>query len=161
MNVAKDKIDGRRGASSVVNDYGFPDQPMLDEMTGKALDVLDATSPKGFILMAEGASIDKQAHLMDSERWMLDTIEFDRAVGVARNFAKNHPGTLVIVTADHECSGAAIIGADHRQQRGAADQDRDHRTAGRRWPLRCGRLSDVHAGRRRLSADRPTSTTRC
>jgi alkaline phosphatase len=109
--VAKDKIDGRRGDSSVVDDYGFPDQPMLDEMTQKALDVLDATSPKGFILMAEGASIDKQAHLMDSERWMLDTIEFDRAVGVARDYAKHHPGTLVIVTADHECSGAAIIGA--------------------------------------------------
>jgi len=111
MNVAKDKIDGRRSASSVVDDYGFPDQPMLDEMTGKALEVLASTSPNGFILMAEGASIDKQAHLMDSERWMLDTIEFDRAVGVARNFAKTHPGTLVIVTADHECSGAAIIGA--------------------------------------------------
>ena len=111
MNVAKDKIDGRRGDSTIVDDYGFPDQPMLDEMTQKALDVLDATSPKGFILMAEGASIDKQAHLMDSERWMLDTIEFDRAVGVARDYAKSHPGTLVIVTADHECSGAAIIGA--------------------------------------------------
>ena len=111
MNVAKDKIDGRRGASTIVDDYGFPDQPMLDEMTQKALDVLDATSPKGFILMTEGASIDKQAHLMDSERWMLDTIEFDRAVGVARDYAKRHPGTLVIVTADHECSGAAIIGA--------------------------------------------------
>ncbi len=111
MNVAKDKIDGRRGVSSVVDDYGFPDQPLLEEMTAKALDVLDANSPRGFILMAEGASIDKQAHLMDSERWMLDTIEFDRAVGVARDFAKSHPGTLVIVTADHECSGAAIIGA--------------------------------------------------
>ncbi len=111
MNVAKDKIDGRRGESTIVDDYGFPDQPMLDEMTQKALDVLDATSPKGFILMAEGASIDKQAHLMDSERWMLDTVEFDRAVGVARDYAKRHQGTLVIVTADHECSGAAIIGA--------------------------------------------------
>jgi len=26
---------------------------------------------------------------------MLDTIEFDRSVGVARDFAKRHPGTLV------------------------------------------------------------------
>jgi alkaline phosphatase len=80
-------------------------------MTEKALDVLDRTSPQGFILMAEGASIDKQAHLMDSERWMLDTVEFDRAVQVARDYASAHPGTLVLVTADHECSGAAIIGA--------------------------------------------------
>jgi alkaline phosphatase len=111
MNVALDKIGGRRGTSTVVNDYGFPDQPMLDEMTAKALKVLDANSPNGFILMAEAASIDKQAHNMDSERWILDTIELDRAIKVAQDYAKTHPDTLVIVTADHECSGAAIIGA--------------------------------------------------
>lgn len=111
MNVALDKIGGRRGTSTVVNDYGFPDQPMLDEMTAKALKVLDANSPKGFILMAEAASIDKQAHNMDSERWILDTIELDRAIKVAQDYAKTHPGTLVLVTGDHECSGAAIIGA--------------------------------------------------
>jgi alkaline phosphatase len=61
--------------------------------------------------MIEGASIDKQAHLMDSDRWVLETLEFDRAVQVAKDFAAEHPDTLVIVTADHECSGAAIIGA--------------------------------------------------
>jgi hypothetical protein len=48
----------------VVDDYGFPDQPMLDEMTAKALRVLDRQK-KGFVLMVEGASIDKQAHAMD------------------------------------------------------------------------------------------------
>ena len=47
---------------------------------------------------------------MDSERWMLDTIEFDRAVQVAQDFARENGDTLVIVTADHECSGAALIG---------------------------------------------------
>lgn len=110
MNVAFDKIGKRRGTSTVVDDYGFPDQPLLDEMTDAALKVL-AKNPNGFVAMIEGASIDKQAHLMDSDRWMLETIEFDHAVEVAKEFAKNHPDTLVIVTADHECSGAAIIGA--------------------------------------------------
>jgi len=114
MNVALDKIDGRRGTKrgltgSVVDDYGFPDQPMLDEMTQRALDVLKK-QPKGFVLMVEGASIDKQAHHMDTERWMLDTLEFDRATKVAQDFAREHGDTLVIVTADHECSGAALIG---------------------------------------------------
>jgi alkaline phosphatase len=47
---------------------------------------------------------------MDTERWMLDTIEFDRAVGVVQEFARLRGDTLVIVTADHECSGAALIG---------------------------------------------------
>jgi alkaline phosphatase len=115
MNVALDKIDGRRGkqaglTGTVVDDYGLPDQPMLDEMASRALSVL-ARMPQGFVLMVEGASIDKQAHNMDTERWMLDTIEFDRAVQVAQDFARARGDTLVIVTADHECSGAALIGA--------------------------------------------------
>ena len=110
MNVAFDKINGRRGATTVVNDYGFPDQPMLDEMTKKAIDVL-AQNPAGFVLMAEGASIDKQAHNMDSDRWIEEVIEFDRAVQVAKDFATVNPDTLVIVTADHETGGASIIGA--------------------------------------------------
>jgi len=111
MNVAYDKINGRRSASSVVSDYGFPDQPMLDEMTDKALQVLNKNNANGFVLMVEGASIDKQAHLMDSDRWILETIEFDKAIQKAKDFATANPDTVVIVTADHECSGAAIIGA--------------------------------------------------
>ena len=126
MNIAKDKIDGRRNnfpttsaTTTVVQDYGFPDQPLLEEMTTKALQVLDANSPNGFVLMSEAASIDKQAHNMDSTRWIVDTIEFDKAVQVAKDYVdgkgdfagRPHPDTLVIVTADHECSGAVIIGA--------------------------------------------------
>jgi alkaline phosphatase len=118
MNVALDKMDGRRkqgqgvgndGKNRVVDDYGFPDQPMLDEMTAKALAVLERKKD-GFVLMVEGASIDKQAHAMDTERWMLDTIEFDRAVALARDFAARRGDTIVIVTADHECAGVALIG---------------------------------------------------
>jgi alkaline phosphatase len=111
MNVAYDKINGRRGKSQVVADYGFPDQPMLEEMTDVALQVLERNNRDGFFLLVEGASIDKQSHLMDSDRWLLDTLEFDQAVARARAYAETHPDTLVIVTADHECSGAAIIGA--------------------------------------------------
>jgi len=110
MNVAKDKIDKRRGTSTIVDDYGLPDQPMLDEMTDKALQVL-SKNKNGFVLMVEAASIDKQAHNMDSERWILDTIEFDYAVEKCRQFALRNPDTLVIVTADHECAGVNIIGA--------------------------------------------------
>jgi alkaline phosphatase len=121
MNVSLDKINGRRGVvpagsatgNPLVQDYGFPDQPMLDEMTDKALKVLNNT-PQGFVLMVEGASIDKQAHNMDSERWILDAIEFDNAVGVCKTFAQANSNTLVIVTADHECAGIAINGGSTR-----------------------------------------------
>lgn len=111
MNVSLDKINGRRGTSTITADYGFPDQPMLDEMADKALQVLNKDNANGFVLMVEGASIDKQAHLMDSDRWILETIEFDRAIQKAKDFATANPDTIVIVTADHECAGAAIIGA--------------------------------------------------
>jgi len=133
MNVAFDKINGRRGASTVVNDYGFPDQPLLEEMTDKALKVL-SRNDNGFVLMVEGASIDKQAHLMDSDRWVVDTIEFDRAIQVAKDFAARNPDTLVIVTADHECSGAAIIGASLKTaaQLQAIASGGDHSTATQR-----------------------------
>ena len=82
---------------------------MLDEMAAKALRVLERDK-KGFVLMIEGASIDKQAHNMDTERWMLDTLEFDRAIALAKAFAAERGDTLVIVTADHECAGVALIG---------------------------------------------------
>lgn len=113
MNVAKDKLDKRRGASTIVDAYGLPDQPLLEEMTTAALNVLKKDA-QGFVLMVEAASIDKQAHNMDTERWLLDTIEFDKAIGVAQAFAQANPDTLVVVTADHECAGVNIIGAANK-----------------------------------------------
>jgi alkaline phosphatase len=118
MNVALDKLAKRRnvllpGASTfAVDDYHAPDQPMLDEMTAAALKVLGHKNENGFVLLVEGAHIDKQSHAMDAERAVVDTIEFDRAVGVARDFAEHTDReTVVIVLADHECSGFSIIGA--------------------------------------------------
>lgn len=110
MNAAMDKVDKRRGVSTVVDDFGFPDQPMLDEMTDAALGLLKQNA-MGFVLMIEGALIDKQSHNMDSERWLHEVVEFDRAIARARAFVQQNPDTLLIVTADHETGGVNIIGA--------------------------------------------------
>jgi alkaline phosphatase len=110
MDVSLDKISERRGGAVVGTVATFPDQPLLEEMTDKALQVLSKNTA-GFVLMVEGASIDKQAHNMDTERFVHDTIEFDRSVGRCIAFQQANPDTLIIVTADHECAGAAIIGA--------------------------------------------------
>ena len=112
MNVAFDKVAKRRNPSQlgVVDDYHAPDQPMLDEMTEVALKVL-SKNRNGFFLMVEGAHIDKQSHLMDADRVIDETIEFDNAVGVARRFAESAGDTVVLVLADHECSGFSLIGA--------------------------------------------------
>lgn len=116
MNVAMDKIAKRRGAmlpgasSFAVDDYQAPDQPMLDEMAEAAFKVL-SRHHDGFVLMIEGAHIDKQSHLMDADRAIVETLEFDRAVGVARTWADRLGDTTVLVLADHECSGFSLIGA--------------------------------------------------
>jgi alkaline phosphatase len=115
MNVALDKVAKRRGTpladgTYVVDHYHAPDQPMLDEMTEAALQVL-SRNRHGFVLMVEGAHIDKQSHLMDADRVVGETIEFDNAVGVARRFAERVGDTVIVVLADHECSGFSLIGA--------------------------------------------------
>jgi alkaline phosphatase len=112
MNVALDKIAKRRNPSApgVVDDYHAPDQPMLDEMTDAALHVL-SRNHKGFVLMVEGAHIDKQSHLMDPDRAIGEVIEFDNAIGVARRFADRAGDTVIVVLADHECAGFSLIGA--------------------------------------------------
>jgi len=116
MNVVLDKLAKRRNTmlpgstSFAVDDYHAPDQPLLEEMTEVALRVLNQ-NPRGFVLMVEGAHIDKQSHLMDADRVIDETIEFDNAVAAARRFADRVGDTLVIVLADHECSGFSLIGA--------------------------------------------------
>ena len=86
----------------------FPNQPGLVEMTKVALGEL-AKNSEGFFLMVEGASVDKMAHPMDWDRSLFETIEFDQAIGVSREFLKTHPDTLIVVTADHT-HGVSVIG---------------------------------------------------
>jgi len=123
MNVAYDKLG--LGDPSVI--AAFPDQPFLKDMAAKAIDVLKQY-PQGFFLMVEGAHIDKQAHRMDPERSIYDVIQFDQAVQVALDFAistntDDDPDndTLVIVTADHECSGMSIPGVARPEKAGTRD----------------------------------------
>jgi alkaline phosphatase len=84
-------------------------EPSLAEMTAKALEVL-ARNPKGFFAMIEGGRIDHAAHRNDAAGTIRDTLAFDEAVGVALDFRRKNPDTLLIVTADHETGGIALIG---------------------------------------------------
>jgi len=86
----------------------FPNQPGLVDMTKAALDKL-SKNPEGFFLMVEAASVDKMSHPLDWDRALVETIEFDKAVAVAREFADKNPDTLIVVTGDHT-HGVSIIG---------------------------------------------------
>ena len=75
-------------------------------MTAKAIDLLDDGhrrhgDRRGFFLQVEGASIDKQDHVEAPCQQIGETIAFDRAIRVGLDFARTHPDTLIIVTADH------------------------------------------------------------
>ena len=81
----------------------------LADATGKALDILTANSNgQGFFMMVEGSYIDSAGHSNDAEALMGEMADFDRAVGVAFDYADAHPETLVIVLADHETGGLTI-----------------------------------------------------
>jgi alkaline phosphatase len=94
----------------------YPNQPDLTEMTQSAIDVL-SRNPNGFFLMVEAALIDKFNHPLDWERAAFDTIMLSNAVQVAKDFAKTHPDTLIIVTPDHTHSGS-ISGVVHDDRPG-------------------------------------------
>lgn len=120
MDVAYDKLGLPRPASEPTPNFGsYTDQPMLDRMTARAIDFLSrsAATPFGnasspFILMVEAASIDKQSHSNHAAGTIWDTIELDRAVGVARAWAATRNDTLLVVTADHDQS-IQIIGVNN------------------------------------------------
>ena len=124
LPVAFDKVGAGRYSDELARPANAPyrDTPMLEDLAKLALRSLSAHSPAGFYLMIEGASIDKRAHAVDSERMIWDVIEFDRAVQVALDFAKRTNSdadatndTLVIVTADHETGAMGIIGVGNEK----------------------------------------------
>ncbi len=81
--------------------------PSVEEMTKKAIDILSADED-GFFLMVEGACIDKNAHNNIMEGVTECTVEFDKAVAAALDFAKKDGETLVVVTADHGTGGITL-----------------------------------------------------
>ena len=87
----------RRSASPPT---GPAEQPSLTAMTKKAIDLLEGDRD-GFFLQVEGASIDKQDHAANACGQIGEMIEFDNAIAVAQAYARKHPDTLILVTADH------------------------------------------------------------
>lgn len=81
------------------------DLPGLKDMTLKAVDILNKRGgDKGFFLMSEAASIDKQMHALDYDRALGDLLELDdtvRATIAKLDKLGILDETLVIVSADH------------------------------------------------------------
>ena len=86
---------------------------MLVPATETAINLL-SQSTKGFFLMVEGSEIDFMAHENITPGVVLETLDFDRAIGAALKFAAKNGETLIIVTADHETGGMSINGGDYK-----------------------------------------------
>jgi alkaline phosphatase len=81
---------------------------MLPLATKKAIELLDQNE-KGFFLMIEGSQIDWGGHANDQEYVITETLDFDKAVKIALDFAKADGETLVVITADHETGGMIVL----------------------------------------------------
>ena len=89
--------------------YAPDRKPTLAEMTSKAIKFL-SKNPNGFFLMVEGSQIDWAGHANNSDQILKEVADFDDAIGVALDFAQKDGNTLVIITADHETGGYALVG---------------------------------------------------
>ena len=80
---------------------------LLTEGVTAAINLLNQNK-KGFVLMVEGSQIDWAAHGNNQENVLHETLDFNRAVKIAFDFAERDGKTLVIVTGDHETGGMLI-----------------------------------------------------
>ena len=108
-----DKLWGMFDPSALANDWDRDPakEPSLAEMTDKAIQIL-SKNEKGFFLMVEGSKVDWSAHANDPMGIVSETLAFDAAVGVAKEFALNNPNTVVIAASDHGNSGITIGNLD-------------------------------------------------
>ena len=79
----------------------------LDRVVSESIEYLSKDTD-GFVLMAEGARIDKEAEKNNFEGMIQEMLAFDDAVQAALNWAKGRNDTVVIVTADHETGGLLL-----------------------------------------------------
>ncbi len=61
-----------------------------------------------FFLMIESGMIDSGGHANNTSMIVTEMQDFDQAIGEMIRFADQNPGTLVIITADHETGGVSI-----------------------------------------------------
>lgn len=108
------------------------DLPGLKEMTLKAIDVLHTRGgDKGFFLMSEAASIDKEMHVLDYDRALGDLLELDDTIAATIKHLEDLgilDDTLVVVSADHG-HGFDVFGSADTEYMAAKKTDREKRAA--------------------------------
>lgn len=110
--IARVKTGKLAGLTADEHNEVYPKRKMdLPLSTETALNILDQNN-KGFFIMIEGSQIDWGGHANNTIYIVNETLDFDRSIGKALEFAAKDRETLIIVTADHETGGMAIAGGD-------------------------------------------------
>ena len=89
---------------------------ILYKAVNKSLDII-SKNKTGFFMMAEGSQIDWGGHANKQTYIIQEMLDFDKAIGKALDFAEKDGNTLVIVTADHETGGFAIMGGSIKDRK--------------------------------------------
>jgi alkaline phosphatase len=89
----------------------------LPDMASKALDIL-TEDPDGFFVMIEEEGIDEMAHENNTGLMIKSGAALDQTVKLAVDFARGHPGTLIVVQGDHETGGLTIENPDPEDESG-------------------------------------------
>lgn len=96
------------GYMNYEQDRNIAIEPSILEMTSKSLELL-SQDPDGFFLIVEGGRIDHAGHAGNKVNAALDAIAFNEAVQLAVDYVDENNNTILIVTADHETGGLAIV----------------------------------------------------
>ncbi|PKS06201.1 hypothetical protein jhhlp_007518 [Lomentospora prolificans] len=108
------------------------DLPGLKDMTVKAVEILhNRGGDKGFFLMSEAASIDKQMHALDYDRALGDLLELDDTVKATIEKLEELgvlEETLIVVSADHG-HGFDVFGSADTKYLASQTDDRKKRRA--------------------------------
>lgn len=111
-DIAKVKNGKLAGLTADEHNEVFPKRKMdLPLSTQTALNILDQNK-KGFFIMIEGSQIDWGGHQNNTIYVVNEMLDFDRSIGKALEFAAKDGETLIVVTADHETGGFALVGGD-------------------------------------------------
>ena len=89
----------------------YANTPSLAEMMRVALSILERDNDRGFFLMIESASIDKQSHKRNPCGSIGEIEQLEEALQLAVAFQERQPNTFIVVTADH-AQAAQIVPDD-------------------------------------------------
>jgi len=117
----------------------------LPEATAIAINLLK-NNENGFFMMVEGSQIDWAGHSNDINQIIGETLDFDKAVAVALDFARKDGNTLVIVTSDHETGGLTLPQGSIRQKTVKAAFSTTNHTGELVPVMACGPGSELFRG---------------